>query len=516
MTKQEPKMSLPVSIPSWVLLATIFITGNVVMMLEVVGTRLIGPFFGVGLYVWSALITVTLLSLAGGYWVGGKWADGQAHADRLYQIILVAALWMFLIPVLRTPVLTWVSHAGFRVGALLGGALLFGPTLFLLGMVTPFATKLYTNQFEKLGSRVGLLYAISTLGSFSGTLVMGFYLIPFIRLSLIMLGLGLALLLLPALYFLWIRARKGWAFGAMVVLGVGIFMMLPQEPAAHWINPQVKLLHKSTSLYGELKVIDVPMGRILLIDGVSQSGEDVTKNEALPPYVADMNSLIHRYQPQVKQVLMIGLGGGSLVHPMLAAGLTVDVVEIDKQVVYAAEHFFNVDPSKVNITLDDGRRFVRETPKRYDVVIMNAFIGESTPVHLISREFFQETKRILNPGGIVVVNFVGYVMGPHRTATAALQATLKAAYGWSDVYFREAKDRFSNVLYVAGDGSVPAENTTDTNWVSLKTRQVVIEGWETAPVCTDDYNPIEFLNRVVYKRWRELVIATLGPEVLLD
>jgi spermidine synthase len=147
---------------------------------------------------------------------------------------------------------------------------------------------------------------------------------------------------------------------------------------------------------------------------------------------------------------------------------------------------------------------------------MNAFVGENTPAHLSSREFFQEAKRILNPGGIVLVNFVGYVQGPHRQASGALEATLKAAYAWCRVYFRESKDRFSNVLFVAGDAPQVAEAGTDPNWRTLQEREVTVEGWEAGPVCTDDYNPLEFLNRVTYKRWRELVIDSLGPEVLLD
>jgi spermidine synthase len=213
---------------------------------------------------------------------------------------------------------------------------------------------------------------------------------------------------------------------------------------------------------------------------------------------------------------MIGLGGGSLIHPLLAEGVQVDVAEIDRQVVDAAERFFNIDPQKVSITLDDGRRFVRRSTGHYDAVVMNAFVGENTPSHLSSREFFQETKRILNPGGVVLVNFVGYVQGPHRQASGALQATLKAAFTWCRVYFRDAKDRFSNVLYVAGDAPVVADPGRDPNWQTLREREVSVEGWELGPVCTDDYNPLEFLNRVTYKRWRELVIDSLGPEVLLD
>jgi hypothetical protein len=96
---QAAKMKAPsAKVPAWWLLVTAFVTGSAVMMLEVVGTRVVGPFYGVGLYVWSALITVTLLALAGGYWLGGKWADQRRHPDVLFLILLIAALLILAVP----------------------------------------------------------------------------------------------------------------------------------------------------------------------------------------------------------------------------------------------------------------------------------------------------------------------------------------------------------------------------------------------------------------------------------
>jgi predicted membrane-bound spermidine synthase len=511
------EMKVPAQVlPGWMLLATIFISGNVVMMLEVVGTRVVGPFFGVGLYVWSALITVTLLSLAGGYWVGGRLADARRDPAPLYLVILAAAALTFLIPPLRNPVLTAAGGLGFRAGALAGSAALFGPALFLLGMVTPYATKLYTDRLEKLGSRVGLLYSISTLGSFLGTLAMGFYLIPTFRLTTILLGLGFTLLLLPLAFFLLLRRRRAAAFAALLILGIAALVLYPRSPEAGVAAGGFKVLYKSTSFYGELKVIEGGNNRILLLDGVSQSGETNTPGAPYPPYVQDLGDLLAHYAPQAKRVLVIGLGGGNIIHVFLKQGRQVDVVEIDPQVVTAAERYFGVDPKQVKITLEDGRRYVRASPDRYDALVMNAFIGENSPSHLLAKEFFQEAKRILNPGGVVLVNFVGYVQGPHRWGGGAVYATLRASFGWCRSFFRDARDRFGNILYVAGDGAEADPAAADAAWAEVKDTEVEIHGWETAAVCTDEYNPIDFLNRVVYRRWRQLIIDNLGADVLLD
>jgi spermidine synthase len=505
-----------VTVPPWVLLLTVFVTGNVIMMLEVVGTRVVGPFFGVGIYVWSALITVALLALSAGYWLGGRWADAKRRPEFLFLTILLAAVFVFLIPVLRNPLLNFAGQFGVRGGVLVGSVLLFGVPLFLLGIVSPYATKLFTDQFDKIGSRVGLLYSVSTLGSFLGTVAMGFYLIPNFPIGSILVALGMTLMFMPLVYFLLIRARRWPLFVLAIVVGVGALVFFPRAPRIQQVNEFVKVIYKTTSFYGEIKVLQARDQRVLLVDGVTQSGEIMQTHKATPPYVIDMSHLIARYNPTAKKALVIGLGGGNIVHALLEQNLSVDVVEIDKKIIFVATQYFGVDPKRANITLEDGRRFVRLSKKKYDVVVLNTFSGESSPSHMLTREFFQEVHGVLEESGISVLNFVGYVQGPHRHAAGAVQATLQAANDWCHVYFREAKQNFSNILFVAGRGEVLPEPTEDTVWEELKKTAAVISGHAEAVVCTDDYNPVDFLNRVVYRRWRQLVIDSLGSDVLLN
>jgi len=512
--------SAPAPVPGWMLLATIFVTGNVVMMLEVVGTRVVGPYFGVGLYVWSALITVTLLALAAGYWVGGQLADRRRQPEILYGVIGISAILVLLVPVLRYPLLSAAGGLGMKSGVLLGSTVLFGPALFLLGMVTPYATKLYADQFEKLGSRVGLLYSISTLGSFLGTLTMGFYLIPYFRLATILLALGCTLLLLSLIYFLLVRSRRAPAFAVLLALiGLTVFFY-PQSPSALPLGSDLKIVHKQTSFYGEIKVLEkAGHERLMLVDGIIQSGENLSHDGGLPPYVRDMDALTWRYHPKAKRVLLVGLGGGNLVHCFLNRGMSVDVVEIDPQIAKVAERFFGLDPSKIGLSFDDGRHFVRQAKTRYDLIVLNTFTGENFPSHLLTREFFQEVNARLNPGGIVALNFVGYVQGPHRRPAQVIKDTLLAAHAWCHVYFREPRDQFSNILYIAGNGPIPAapqaEGEHAKAWAELQSLEVKFSG-QPGLICTDDYCPVEFMNRVVYRRWRQLMMDSLGPEVMLN
>ena len=82
------------------------------MVLELVGSRVIGPYYGVSLYVWASLIATAMVALALGYWIGGRIADRKAHPDYLYGSILLASLFTLLIPLIRAPVLQAVSREG--------------------------------------------------------------------------------------------------------------------------------------------------------------------------------------------------------------------------------------------------------------------------------------------------------------------------------------------------------------------------------------------------------------------
>ena len=112
----------------------VFLTGASVMVIELLGTRLIAPFYGASIYVWSSLISVTMIALAIGYFVGGRWAD-RAQRTGLSLIIALAALFTLLIPWATRPVLLATDSLGLRGGAFTSALVLFSPSLTLLGMV---------------------------------------------------------------------------------------------------------------------------------------------------------------------------------------------------------------------------------------------------------------------------------------------------------------------------------------------------------------------------------------------
>ena len=156
--------SLRSSAPPLLLYMTVAVTGAAVMILELLGTRIIAPFYGASLYVWSSLIAVTLIALAAGYFLGGYLAD-RAPSIRLGHIIAFAALTTLAIPFCSGPILRITNPLGLRLGAFTSALLLFTLPLTALAMVGPYAIKQAARDLRDIGTLAGSVYAVSTIGS---------------------------------------------------------------------------------------------------------------------------------------------------------------------------------------------------------------------------------------------------------------------------------------------------------------------------------------------------------------
>lgn len=175
---------------------TVFAVGAVILIIEILGTRILAPFYGSTIYVWSSLITSTLAALSLGYWLGGKVADKKPNMDTLYSLLFLAGLLVLVTRFYSNWALLATDPLGLRFGPLAASALIFIPSLFILGMVSPFAVKLTTNSLDNLGIRAGNIYALATVGSLAGALLAGFYLFIHFTIFSIMNSLGLMLVVL--------------------------------------------------------------------------------------------------------------------------------------------------------------------------------------------------------------------------------------------------------------------------------------------------------------------------------
>ena len=235
-------------IPDWALLATVFITGTCVLIIELMGTRLLAPYFGSGIYTWSALIAVTLAALALGYSFGGHLADRLPRADILYNLCLAAGLWTLSTPILASPLLTaLVGIADIRIGLLISSCILYFPNLFLLGAVVPFVIRLIAGQRETVGSVSGRVFAVFTVGSLFGALGTGFILIPNYGVQAIFTFCGTLLIILAILG----NFRPKFIGYTLVLISIIVSILLLTGKN----NDSTSSIEMRASFYGQLQVI---------------------------------------------------------------------------------------------------------------------------------------------------------------------------------------------------------------------------------------------------------------------
>src|SRR3989344_2131684 len=158
----------------------VFVCGAVVMVFELIGSRIMAPYVGTSTYVWTSLIGVILGSLSAGYYLGGRLADHWPFTKPLAIIIFISAVAIAFSTIIKDLVSLPIVFLPFsmEIKSLLISVILFAPASFLLGMVSPYAVRLRMKDVFKAGAASGNLYAISTLGSIVGIFVAGFYMIP--------------------------------------------------------------------------------------------------------------------------------------------------------------------------------------------------------------------------------------------------------------------------------------------------------------------------------------------------
>ena len=178
-----------------------FCSGFSIMGIELLGGRILAPYFGSSVHIWGSIITVFMLSLSFGYLIGGKLSVRNASLTR-YGIIFVAA-GITVLPVALSA--QWIMEAIFlaiedsRYGSLLAATALFFIPTIILGMISPYSVRLLVTHKDESGHVAGILYFISTLGSALGTIITSFYLVLWFDVNNIIFCFSSILVILGAL-----------------------------------------------------------------------------------------------------------------------------------------------------------------------------------------------------------------------------------------------------------------------------------------------------------------------------
>jgi predicted membrane-bound spermidine synthase len=416
------------------LVTLVVIAGAVLMSLEMLGSRMLAPYFGSSVFVWGSLIGVFLASLSLGYWAGGYLADKRPSFQLLSALALAAAALIFLSWLITPPVCRGLADAGFgdRAGPLLASLAIFFVPSVLIGTVSPFAIRLSARSLGDIGIQAGRLSAISTFGSLLGTFGTTFVLIPALPVKAILMILGLALAVVPV--FALVTTRRGAAAVAGGAAAVAAIAYVASTAQASTLAEGETLVYEGSSAYHQMAVVEKDGNRYLKFDQFYESGISLEPpHRGVFPYTElfDVGPLL---TPEPKRALFLGAGGGvgprafAEAYPSLA---TIDVVDVDPLVLEVATRYFHLEENeRIRLHAEDARMFLRRAREPYDVVVLDVFtIGGRLPVHLATREFFAEVAAHLAPGGSLVMNVVSAVNGPYSEIYAALSATIASVFG---------------------------------------------------------------------------------------
>ncbi len=483
---------------------TVFVCGALVMIYEIIGSRLLSPYIGASTYVWTSLIGVILAALSLGYWLGGKIADRRPEIKILAAVIFFAGGLVSLTIFSKDLILSFIAGSALQleVKSLIAALLLFAPASVLLGFVTPYAVKLKMSSLADAGKTVGRLYALSTVGSIFGTFLAGFFLIPFVgstrTLYLIAACLiSLSFLLVPFALSL---------FNLMIL----IFFVL--AIAASELK-DLYLLHKN-----DLRDIDTEYSRVQVFKTTDaktkkeiralatdpffiQSGMFLDSDALVFPY-AEYYHLLRHFKPDFEQTLMIGGAGYSFPKEYLQTykSSQIDVVEIDPQMTKIARRFFRLrDDPRLKIFHQDGRTFLNQAESnRYDAILMDAFGSLfSIPFQLTTIEAVQQIDRALKDDGVVIFNLVSAIEGD---SSRFLQAEIKTYQQvFPQVFLFKINshypdDRVQNLIIVASKKNFASLISNEAQMIELLNHLYGRKFESEINILTDDLAPVEYYN----------------------
>ncbi|OZG63476.1 spermidine synthase [Bifidobacterium lemurum] len=412
---------------------TEFFSGMAVMAAELGASRLLAPYFSSSQIVWTIIIGTIMIALALGAVFGGKWADKDPNPDKLYFRIMIAAVWIALIPLVGKYVILAISgllivsvSTNFLiVAAFVSCMVIFVPPLFLLGTVTAGLNKFATDSLEDNASVVGRLSACNTIGSILGTFLPTFVTIPAVGTFVTFLIFSGVLLLIPLVYFISIKARRVACVVSTVVF-VATSCVSPLSGFAFW---ETNLAYEGESIYNYLQVKNLS-DRTILSTNVLFGVQSVTmKDEGLTGMYYDTALAAPALADNADSALILGMGTGTYARQLRQyyPDMEITGVEIDEKITELAGEYFD-EPADVPVSTYDGRAWLAASDETYDVIMVDAYQDITIPFQMSSVEFFEMVKEHLNPGGVMVVN-MNMISDGEGSINEALTDTIASVFG---------------------------------------------------------------------------------------
>lgn len=493
-------------ITNYLLEIAVFVCGAVVMIFELVGSRILGPYLGTSIFVWTSLIGIILGSLSLGYYLGGKIADKKPTLNSLSLIIFLSAIFIFLTLIIKDVLLVFLQtgNLDIKTSSVIASLILFSPTSILLGMVSPYAAKLKLNSLNTSGATVGNLYAISTAGSILGTFLSGFYLIPQFGTNKLLVILSITLIIVSII----LSAKK------LIKTKISVVAII------FFVAVIISQLAMTTTKNGFIDV-DTAYNRIWIYDHFDKKTSEIIRNfsinnENSSAMFLNSDNLVYEYtkyyhlakhfNADFKTTLMIGGAGYSYPKDFLVKypEATIDVVEIDPKITELAKKYFRLKENpRLTVIHEDARVYLNTTQKKYDVIFGDAFSSRySIPYQLTTKEAVEKKYNLLNDNGLVILNIISSINGENGQFLRAEYATYQTVF--PQVYLfpvRETKNgtEVQNVMLVALKSKKDQTFTDADQKINEYLQHLWRAGVETdMPILTDDYAPVDYyINKTI-------------------
>lgn len=487
----------------------LFIVEAVCMILELVASRVLAPYFGTSNLVWTSVIGIILLSGSIGNYFGGIVADKPEVNRKFKNILILSALMIIIIPFIQTTVIEFIDmlFSDIRIGAILATIVLFFiPSLFL-GYLVPIVQKLKIENLETCGQVSGKVYAIATIGGIVGTFLGGFWLVPNFGSVQILFVLAIVLLWMIPL----VEAKINFKEIVVILIStivliviMNLYSLSNEMFGDDVLNGEIGNYVSYDTQYGRVIIYNEEQnGQLIRHLNIDSGYESATFVDEKQKY-----DLVYEYtkyydwmfssDKEIKNTLMIGGAGYSYPKYYINKypSRSMDVVEIDGEITNIAKKYFYLDElieehnldenNRLNLITADGRTYLNNNTKKYDAILNDAFSGSSPAETLTTVEAVSAIKNSLTENGLYLTNIISSLEGENSKFIKSEVKTLK--------------EKFLNV-YVIPCNSVDELYLTQNNMVLATDEKLNIDESilynlkidDNDIVITDDYCPIDKL-----------------------
>lgn len=478
--------------------STILLVNAVIMALELVGPRIIAPFFGSSAIVWTCIISTILISLCVGYYLGAfvSQKTKNIHTAITYTLIL-GALFILFSRIMSERVMHFLlpnQNLSLVLKSFISSFVIFSLPTILLSMIPILISNvLFKEDSKNITQKISGIFALGTAGALVGIVVSTFVLIPYVGTGKIFYLLS-SFVILNALLF----GISFYKISFSLLIFIANIIFYSQSGYSN-------LLVEKDSLYSRIFIYETQHGENKEPIRVMQLNEDI--NAGI--YVNNPDKILYEYNQKIFDILsrkdtlhnILFLGGAAFTLPRHCLtqfpNTEIHVVEIDPALEILAKEYFNLkNHPNLKIFNEDARTFLKRTNlTKYDAIVCDYFSSTtSIPDYLATLETTSELKNILEAHGVVIVNIIGSLGGEYSRFPKAEFNTFVTSFPFSrltPVHSKTDTMRLQNLLIVASGQNID-NLLIDTNNAHYYNTNHLTQNF----ILTDDFSSFSYLNSI--------------------